>query len=57
MPVNNPARLQYFRDYHKERRKEDPELYKERSRLYQQTFRNKKKKEKNEKLTLTDPQD
>ena len=39
MPVNSPDRLQYFRDYHKQRRKEDPELYKERGRLAAATYR------------------
>lgn len=57
MPVNSEARLQYFRNYHKERRKEEPELYKERSRLYAQTFRNKKKQEQIDKLKITDSED
>jgi hypothetical protein len=57
MPVNSEQRLEYFRNYHKERRKEDPDLYKERCRNYATTFRNKKKQEKNEKLKITDPQD
>ena len=53
MPVNSEARLQYFRDYHKKRREEEPDLYKERSRLYAQNFRNKKKQEKIDKLKIT----
>jgi hypothetical protein len=57
MPVNSEQRLEYFRNYHKERRKEDPELYKQRCRNYAATFRNKQKQEKNEKLKITDPQD
>lgn len=52
MPVNSETRLEYFRNYHKNRRKEDPELYKERGRLAAQTFRNKKKQEQIDKLTL-----
>jgi hypothetical protein len=51
MPVNSEERLIYFRKYHKERRKEEPELYKERGRLAAQTFRNKKKQERINKLT------
>ena len=51
MPVNSEERLIYFRNYHKNRRKEEPELYKERGRLAAQTFRNKKKQERIDKLT------
>ena len=39
MPVNSEERLQYFRNYHKERRKEEPDLYKERGRLAAATYR------------------
>ena len=39
MPVNSPERLEYWKNYHKQRRKEDPDLYKERGRLYAQTYR------------------
>ncbi len=53
MPVNSEERLEYFRKYHKNRREEEPELYKERSRLYAQTFRNKKKQEQIDKLKIT----
>ena len=51
MPVNSPDRLEYFKTYHKNRRKAEPELYKERGRLAAQTFRNKKKQEKIDALT------
>jgi len=54
MPVNSLHRLEYFRNYHKNRRKEEPELYKERSRLYAQNFRNKKKQEQIDKLKIID---
>ncbi len=53
MPVNSETRLEYFRNYHKERRKEDPDLYKERGRLAAQTFRNKRKQEQIDKLKIT----
>ena len=53
MPVNSPERLEYFKNYHKQRRKEEPDLYKERGRLAAQTFRNKKKQEKIDKLKIT----
>ena len=39
MPVNSEERLIYFRKYHKDRRKEEPELYKERGRLAAATYR------------------
>ena len=39
MPVNSPERLQYFRTYHQNRRKEEPDLYKERGRLAAATYR------------------
>ncbi len=39
MPVNSPARLQYWKDYHKQRREEDPDLYRERGRLAAATYR------------------
>ena len=52
MPVNSEERLAYWRKYHKERRVEDKELYKERGRLYAQTYRNKKKQEQIDKLKI-----
>jgi hypothetical protein len=55
MTVNSEERLIYFRKYHKDRRAEEPDLYKERGKLYAQTFRNKKKQEKIDKLTKTNP--
>ena len=39
MPVNSEERLIYFRKYHKDRRKEEPDLYKERGRLAAATYR------------------
>ena len=39
MPVNSEERLQYWRKYHKERRTENPDLYKERGRLAAATYR------------------
>tara|TARA_R110000751_G_scaffold134481_1_gene236921 strand:+ start:110 stop:274 length:165 start_codon:yes stop_codon:yes gene_type:complete len=53
MPVNSEERLAYWRKYHKERRVEDTELYKQRGRLYAQTYRNKKKQEQIDKLKIT----
>ena len=56
MPVNSEERLAYWRKYHKERRVEDKELYKERGRLYAQTYRNKKKQEQINKLNNSIPE-
>jgi hypothetical protein len=39
MPVNSPERLEYWKNYHKQRRKEDPDLYRERGRLAAATYR------------------
>jgi hypothetical protein len=39
MPVNSETRLEYFKNYHKQRRKEEPDLYRERGRLAAATYR------------------
>ena len=37
--MTSPERLAYWREYHRERRAQNPDLYKERGRLAAATFR------------------
>jgi len=39
MPLNSEEKREYYRNYHKQRRLREGELYRERGRAYAKTFR------------------